>query len=205
VSDYTYDVFISYPRRGETALWVRAHFEPALRHSLALELDRDPKIYFDQKIKPGTTWPIELGRKLARSRVLVSLWTRNYLRSEWCALELAHMLGRERETGRRSVKYPNGVITIPIIHDGATIPEDLRMIQAFEIKKYFNPRMRKDSKKAEGLYDVLMEKAESLAELVEGAPNWRPQWSKEAVDDFLQLFKKQLLPANASRPRFTEL
>ena len=91
--DYTYDVFISYPRRGETSVWVQTHFEPALRHCLALELDRDPKIYFDQKLKPGATWTIELGRKLARSRVLVSLWTRNYLRSEWCALELAHMLG----------------------------------------------------------------------------------------------------------------
>jgi hypothetical protein len=64
--------------------------------------------------------------------------------------------------------------------------------------------MRKDSKKAERLYDVLMENAEVLADLINGAPAWRPKWSDKAADEFLKLFEKRRPPATGARPRFTE-
>jgi hypothetical protein len=194
VTGYNYDVFISYQRRGETLEWVKSHFEPALYHSLAIELDRKPKIFVDYKLWAGTTWPVELGQKLATSRIIVSLWTRNYLKSDWCALELAHMLAREEETGRRSEQYPTGVIAIPIIHDGKTLPAELRMIQTFEVQKYFNPRMRKDSKKSERLWDVVSENAEALAALVEAAPEWKQEWSTSAVQDFYEMFRSTSPP-----------
>ncbi|MEM6542838.1 MAG: TIR domain-containing protein, partial [Bacteroidota bacterium] len=132
--DYLYDVFISYPRRGETSKWVEDHFFPALYHCLSLELDREPKIYFDKMLEQGSTWPIELGNNLASSRILLSLWTRNYLNSEWCSLELAHMLAREKENRLRTMDNPKGIISLPIIHDGDTIPTFLNKIQKIEIK-----------------------------------------------------------------------
>ena len=205
VSDYQYDVFISYPRIGQTPDWVEEHFVPALKHCVSLELGREPEIYFDKRLALGTTWPVDLGEKLAQSRVLISLWTRNYLGSDWCDLELAHMLARERETGLRSKENANGIVILIIVHDGETNPHHLNKIQTVENIEYFNPKMRKDGKKSERFYDKLKKHAESIAELIENAPPWKPEWETQAADEFLALFDSVSPKAKNARARFTEL
>lgn len=200
---YEHDVFISYPRRGETQHWVAEHFVPALQHALSLELDREPKLFFDLHLEQGSEWNVRLGQKISRSRVLVCLWTRNYLLSEWCKLEISHMLARERDTGRRSGENPIGLISIPILHDGETIPDELQGIQHFKLHGLFNPRMRKDSIKSEQLYDVICSHAAEIANQIEMAPLWQKNWIDTAVEDFVQLFRQQRASVQNTTPRYT--
>lgn len=202
--DYSFDIFVSYSRRGDTPVWVREHFVPALSHCLALELGREPEIFVDDALEAASTWPVELGRSLARSRVLVSLWTRMYLASDWCKLELSHMLARERSANCRSPARPNGMIAIPIIHDGETIPAELAMIQHFEIKDYFNPRMQKDSKRSEALYDAMAKHAVGIANLIAAAPEWSPAWPLDAASEFYDLFSRKVFSTQLAPPRYTQ-
>lgn len=99
---YKYDIFISYKRDGETLRWIRRHFQPLLAHHVGLVHATNPEIYVHevvQQIPAGTSWPQALGEELGASRVLVALWTKAFLHSEWCTKELAHMLGRQQAVG----------------------------------------------------------------------------------------------------------
>src|SRR6478609_2128376 len=98
---YQHDIFISYRRNSETYVWIMEHFVPLLQLRVELELGRKPDIFVDNQIDSGTSWPASLGVALGGSRVLIALWSANYLASVWCAAELSHMLGRELEAKLR--------------------------------------------------------------------------------------------------------
>ncbi|HEX3481205.1 MAG TPA: TIR domain-containing protein [Kofleriaceae bacterium] len=203
MDDYEYDVFISYRRAGGAQKWVDKHFAPTLRDCLAYELPAPPRVFFDAQLEEGTTWPPELGHKLARSRMLVSLWSKNYLNSEWCAMELAHMRAREAEAGFRTAENPSGLIAICVIHDGEQILPELQSIQSFEIRDYFNTRMREDSEAAERLEAVLRQKAPAIARIIERAPAYRPSWATTAAETFYAAFKTQAAPSQTDLVSFT--
>ena len=200
---YQYDIFISYRRGGETRDWLKEHLIPALEHCLHYELDRKPEIFVDTHLSVDMDWQRRLGQELGRSRILISLWSRNYLDSEYCILELSHMLKREKETNCHSQERPNGLIAVPVIHDGDTIPPRLHNFQRLEIQDFFNPRMSRTCTKAEQLYDRIKDNAVALAKLIENAPPWNPTWPNMAVDEFYDVFKKRAPSSQHSPPRFT--
>jgi hypothetical protein len=142
---YQHDIFISYRRNPETYVWITEHFVPLLTLRVELELGRKPLIYVDDQIESGTSWPASLGAALGGSRVLIVLWSGNYLTSVWCTEELSHMLGREREAKLRTVDRPRGVVIPAFIHDDEKFPPDLQHIEHFEVQKFFNVRMARNS------------------------------------------------------------
>lgn len=203
MSDYHNDIFISYSRVGATSEWLRRHLVPMLSERLELELGREPSIFFDNALNAGGTWPVELGRELARSRVLLALWSKPYLTSHWCAREMAIMRARENSLNLRSPHNPNGTIFISIIHDGETMPDTLEMIQKSEIKEFYNTRMVTGGQKAEGLMERLTTLAPDLATMIEAAPPYRSQWEHETADAFFQAFHDQIGASQTSTPRYT--
>ena len=204
-NDYEYDVFISYRRAGNAQRWVEEHFAPTLHDCLATEMVSTPRVYFDKQLETGTTWPPDLGARLGNSRILLSLWSRNYLSSIWCTMELAHMLAREQQLGFRSVTNPAGLVVIGVINDGEDIPHDLTAIQKFEISAYFNTRMRKDSGDAADLEAALRTQAFQLKKIIDGAPAFQPAWATAAAAQFFQTFKQTAPPSQDVAPSFTRL
>jgi len=200
---YQYDVFISYRRAGGARRWVENHFVPTLEDCLADEMEQPPRVFFDIKIESGTTWPLDLGDKLARSRVLISLWSKNYLRSRWCTLELAHMLAREEEMGFRTAAKPGGLTAICVIHDGNSLPQDLGKIQTFEVKDQFITRMRQDSEAAVNLEAALRLQAPALAQAIDAAPTFQASWATDAAMRFYQAYWDRTEPSQDERIRFT--
>ena len=186
--DYQYDLFISYRRNTETHAWIKDHFVPLLTLRVELELDRRPLIYVDDQVESGTSWPAALGFALGSSRVLIALWSGNYLASAWCAEELSHMLGREREADLRTISRPYGIVIPAFIHDGEKFPLDLKHIQRFEVQKYFNVRMARNSPRAEELDATLALNAPAIASCIKHAPAWRKAWPKQASADFFARF-----------------
>lgn len=200
---YKHDIFISYRRNPETLEWLRNHFIPLLALRLELELNQKPVIYVDDQLESGTSWPLQLGTELGRSKILLVLWTGNYFSSKWCTQELCQMLARERETKRRTPKNPRGLVIPAFIHDGDKFPSQLSDVQYFEMQKCFNVRMAKDSRRAEELDEILSNEAPAIAEAIRNAPAWRSTWSLNSAKKLYRLLFKKDEAAQKTLPRFT--
>jgi hypothetical protein len=200
---YKHDVFVSYRRTGGARRWVENHFVPTLKDCLADELNATPRVFFDRQLESGTTWPLALGRELAASRMLISLWSKTYLNSKWCSMELANMLAREKELGLRSAQKPGGLIAIAVIHDGEELPKPLGSIQTFQLRDYYNTRMRKDSESAEQLEAALRAEAETLAGIIELAPEFQENWPAKTAQTFYDTFNQPEPPSQDRGPSFT--
>lgn len=197
---YTHDIFISYGRDEEVRQWLIDHFVPLLKTNLRFELGREPNVFFDEQIKAGQIWPLRLAEAISKSRILIPLWTRTFLSSEWCALELSHMLARSRFKG----ESPYSLIVPVTIHDGETIPSDLSIIQKIEINKIFTVRMHRDSSSSEKLSQVLYSKASDIASVINKVPDWRNDWKIEAENVFFQLYYKQQNSSQRDLPTYTD-
>ncbi len=204
MSDYEYDIFLSYRRLGDASLWIKDHLVPVLTNVLTLELGHDPAIYFDLRMETGATWPIELGRKLSRSRIMICLWSQNYLDSAWCRQELNQMWHREKLLQLRTPAKPNGLVAMSIINDGETIPKDLQNIQTCEIAKFYNPMMHQNSPKREYFYDEMMAHAEGLLQMIQDAPPYQKEWELAAARDFHETFVRRQSPTQTTPPRYTK-
>lgn len=200
---YHYDIFISYRRNPETLGWIRDHFIPLLSLRLEFELQRKPTIFLDEQIENGSSWPPALGAALGGSRVLIALWTGNYFASVWCTEEFSQMLGREDEAKLRTVAKPHGLVIPVFIHDGDTFPADLKHMKPFEIQSCFNPRMARNSPRAEQLDATLAAQAPAIALSIENAPSWRKKWAAEAAAAFYKRFHRYSQSVQSSVPRFT--
>jgi hypothetical protein len=168
-----------------------------------LELGRNPAIYLDDQVESGQSWPVALGTALGESRVLIPLWTGNYLTSVWCTEELSHMLSREREAQLRTLAKPHGVVIPAFIHDGEKFPKDLAHIQYFEIQKTFNVRMARNSPLAETLDSELTRQAATIAACIDHAPEWRKTWPETAAKQLFKKFHQQVEAVQTTVPRFT--
>jgi hypothetical protein len=198
---YTHDIFISYRRDRETVTWIQNHLAPLLRLRLGLELPNPPDIYIDLQIEGGATWPVELGRELAQSKVLISLWSGNYLHSKWCTLELAHMVAREKKFQLRSPHNSSGIVFIMVAHDGETIPHELQAIQKVEIQSCFNVRMRHDSPRAEELDEILTKNASAIARAIKKAPEFKKKWPNQIAQAFFDQFHQKNPPSQSTVPQ----
>lgn len=199
---YAHDIFISYRRHAETLAWINEHFRPLLELRVEQELGRAPDIYIDTRLESGSTWPADLAIALGGSRILISLWSGNYLASPWCALEFSLMLARERRAGLRTLAVPHGIVVPAFIHDGNKFPAELAHIQHFEIQQTFNVRMARNSARAEQLDAELARQAPAIAHCIAAAPPWDAAWTDEASE---ALFGELARPAaeQTAIPRFT--
>jgi hypothetical protein len=145
-----------------------------------------------------------LGSALGRSRILIALWTGNYLSSVWCTEELTHMVAREKEERLRTSTRPYGVIIPAFIHDGERFPPRLSYMQRFEIQKCFNVRMARNSPRAEELDASLREQAPAIAACIRNAPAWRASWSRSAAAKLYKQFHQNLESEQKTVPRFTK-
>ena len=199
---YKNDIFVSYRRNSETLEWINIHLIPLLSLRLEFELCRKPIIFVDDQIETAVSWPIQLGTELARSRILLVLWSGNYLNSKWCTEEMSLMLERERETKRRTINNPRGLVVPAFIHDGEKFPFKRSDIQYFEIQKCFNLRMAKDSVRAEELDAILTTEAPAIAKAIQNAPAWRTAWTRCSAKKMCDLLYKRQAPQK-TLPRFS--
>ncbi len=200
---YEYDIFISYRRNTDTRSWISEHFVRLLKLHVGHELPDEPAVFVDDQIEAGTAWPASLGRALGCSRTLIMLWSGNYLESEWCALELTHMLSREQKAKLRTVERPHGLVIPVVIHGADRYPKKLGYIQYFDIHHCFKVTMARNSILAGELEDALAERAPGIAACIRSAPPWRAAWSDAAATKLLKQYHKQKRAAQKTVPRFS--
>jgi hypothetical protein len=188
---YEHDIFISYKRDPEALEWIRRFLKPLLTHRVQMELGRPVSVYVHEvgdQIPAGTAWPVELGEVIGHSRVLIALWSGDYLASEWCCHELLLMLEREREAKARTTRNKFGLVIPIIAHDGDTMPDRLASAQRLEVSECFNSRMPSDGVKAERLADLIALHSKGIAAAIDAAPRWQKTWPRQAAARLLRAF-----------------
>ncbi len=190
MEDYEYHIFISYRRSDvDWVRWTRENFVRALR-ALLIPSVGTIKIFVDESIETGASWPLRLAQALARSRLLVPVLSRDYFQSDWCRLELALMLDREGRCGFRTEANTAGLIFPVIIDDGESFPAEVQAIQSERIHDFANPFMRPDSPKQEALADLLRSRfCPDIHHALPKVPQFDPAWASLASGHFRSSFQ----------------
>lgn len=190
MSSYEHQIFVSYRRSDQDWVkWTRDNLVRALESLLRPRLGKI-SVYIDQTIETGTSWPQHLALNLCRSRLMVAVLSRDYFQSDWCRLELALMLDRERANSLRSATNPFGLIIPIIIDDGECFPPEVRAIQGEALHEFANPFIRVDSPKQEALAEVLRTKVcPGIENSLLRVPDFNPNWEEMAHKHFEAMFQ----------------
>ncbi len=175
--DYEYDVFVSYSRDFPYGKWVREIFLPLFQGFLKGALNKEPKLYIDEKIPTGNEWTEDLKNALARSRCLVGIWSPHYFISKWCKSECFVMLHRERTLNFRSLENPDGLIVPVTIQDGDIFPEYAKKIQSAPWHRFARDGNGfKETRRYVEFQDEMLDWVEDVARAIKSAPPWNPEW-----------------------------
>jgi len=177
VSDYQFDLFISYSRVGSVRKWLMNHFHAKLMDCLADQVAPSPRIYVDHEMPRAVHWPSSLQNALRHSKVMVQLLTPHYYESEWCLAELRSMQARERLLGLAGTEIPQGLIYPILYSDSENFPLSERQRSWVDFKEYAHPDpVYQQTADFINFHKRMRQLAADLVELVRQAPEWRPDW-----------------------------
>jgi hypothetical protein len=189
VSDYEFDVFVSYRRKGNPLHWVRNHFFPRLRDCLDDHLEKEPNLFIDEQMEIGSIWPDRLEDALSRTKILVSVYSPQYFRSRWCLAEWQSMADREKLLGHKGLIYP------VLFSDSENFPSFARERVWRDLKKWNLPDPSfQQSPNWHGFHQQVEDIAIDLDRLLKVVPDWRPDWPVHRPDP--------PMPGMTSLPRF---
>jgi len=203
MDSYEWDIFISY--RRVDANWVNwtQIFQETLHSVVQPALQRPLRVFLDDTIEDGNSWPLTLARALAGSRLLVPILSRNYFDSDWCKLELGLMMKRETSLNYRSPGRPEGLIIPLSIDDGDEFPEIVRPIKYRKFHDFGSPILVRFSPLHERLGQELLKLKDPIANALGRAPVFQSVWEHETADEFVRLFALRAARPMASIPPMT--
>lgn len=177
MTGYEFDVFLSYSRKGGSPGWVHHHFHPKLRDCLTDEIGYVPSIFLDHQMDPGTVWTSDLERALSRSKILVSVYSPQYFRSDWCLAEWQSMAAREQLLGLASRDLTQGLIFPVLYSDSANFPDFGKDRMWHDMKGLDSPDpMFQQTPDWLKFHHKMRTIAANLADLLGNVPEWRPDW-----------------------------
>lgn len=178
---YKWDVFVSYPRQGTVEGWVRKHLVPLLKKALQENLARESLFIDQERLNTGVSWPKALEHELRRSRVLLAVTSRQYFKKAWCLAELESMMRRSELLGMGTDNNPQLLVHAIVIvaHDCVEperIPESYKHIFLLPFAEHAYPFPDTEFAAYKAYYDAVLALAERLANSVNSAPPWRPDF-----------------------------
>lgn len=198
---YINDVFISYKRDVAWTPWTREHFKGLLQAYLLDDLGRKPEIFLDERIEVGADWVDALGENLAKSKVVVVLFSGSYFGSDWCVHELDLIVERARQLKGVS---PEARLIIPVIgHDGDQIPDPVDRIKPADIRKY---RVASINKNAPDYYEfdkAIKDLSPAIARAVEIAPAFDDSWIACCKKRFGEVYEASAKGTRLTPTQFT--
>lgn len=191
---YEFDLFVSYWRKGDWPKWVCKKFMPLFSHWITTELGFEPKIAVDYERENEGSWPIAHARNLARSRVMVGLFSSAYFTSNWCLSELALMRRREDLCRPNPSADRRCLIVAARIHDGDSYPRPIMHFAMKDLSNYVNMRVAHGSRTAELLDTSIKEWVHEIARAIDYAPPIDPAWESLTADSALDEYRRPPLP-----------
>lgn len=187
--DYEHDIFISYRRMDKDWIhWTQQNFLRPLRSLLRPALG-NVRIFVDDQIETGASWPAYLARALARSRLLIPVLSRDYFNSDWCRLELALMHHREQLVGYRTPAQSDVLILPVVIDDGDCFPIEVQDMQGAEIHDFANPWISPDGPRQEAFAAYIKCWCPRIEHALQTIPPYDSAWEQIAHEQFEEMFK----------------
>ncbi|NOT62380.1 MAG: toll/interleukin-1 receptor domain-containing protein [Acidobacteria bacterium] len=176
MSEYQYDVFISYRHRAPVLDWVKNHFHPLLTQRLpdALPVAHRAEVFIDyEEIETGSEWPAKLRSALKTSRCVVAVWSPEYFRSDWCLAEWQTMRERERLLDMRTENNPHGLIYPVRFFDGDHFPQEAKDTQQKDLSPWNIPHpVFRDTPDYIEFDRQIQVVANDVARIIQRAPDW---------------------------------
>ena len=189
MADYEHDIFISYRRMDEEwVYWTRENFIRPLRSLLRPALG-NVRIFADDQIETGASWPAYLARAHAHSRLLIPILSRDYFNSDWCRLELALMHDRERRVGYRTPAKDSVLILPLVIDDGDCFPLEVQEMQGQSIHRFAITCMCTTGPRQEEFAAHLKQWCPRIERALQNIPAFDPTWEAVAHEQFTEMFK----------------
>jgi hypothetical protein len=133
----------------------------------------------------GDALPETIKSALARTRILVPIWSVDYFLSDWCRRECAVIFHRERELGYRTLDNSSGLILPISLFDGVKFPPFAKKIKYLDCTPFnrITPSY-KTTPMYEALIKELVEWIPQVADAIRSAPSWTPEWQdKKWLDE----------------------
>lgn len=187
---YEYDIFLSYPRGKDDVTgkisavetWVNETFFPKLSDLLAHCYNRKVKIFIDKReISMGEPWAEEILTALAKSCCLITIWSCEYFKKEWCRKELSVMLQRE-EILKKCYPEKSYRIILPIcVCDGNYFPKLANDIQQLKWHRYLrdDPSFRIAPRHMDWEDEMESWIENIVIKVLEERPEWDDEWLKK--------------------------
>ena len=199
---YEHHVFISYAHGDLWTPYVRNIFAPRLNSYLEIEvgkLQNSPPVFSDDQIQTGAYWDNVLKRKLARSTVMVCLFSAAYFQSKWCRREMALMLEREKQCGLEGHGDNYGLVIPVRLGDGDTFPELASRVQYQDFEKFADPDMPQGTARASEFNSSIQALAKTVAKTLMQAQPCCESWQDFTGNGFVDLLESK--PLTFSPPR----
>jgi hypothetical protein len=184
---YLHDVFISYKRQELWTPWTRDHFKKLLKAYLQPDLGVEPDIFVDERLQVGADWVDSLGDHLAKSKVLVAIFSADYFGSDWCIHELDLMLARSVAASEgQTVRAP---LIIPVIvHDGDLIPDEAKRIQPAKMNEFWLTHLCEDSLLYQQFTQAMKKLSVDVAKTINNAPPFQDVWVTNCIERFNAIY-----------------
>jgi|GEM_PF-3049774 len=156
---------------------------PLLQHYLSDKFAQDAElgVYFKREDK-NVRWPRDLASKMAKSAVLLPMFSERYFSSQWCDAELRYMLSREKSCGLLERGESSTLIVPVIVDDVEALPRQISDLDPREITPFVSMTMTDGSPKAEGLEEEVRIIAKRIKSAFDIAKEYRPEWLNLAID-----------------------
>jgi len=172
---YQYEIFLSYRRSPTVGLWVKNHLHPKLQARID-EISPIPiRISLDTDMQSGSAWPDELKLRLRSSAILLTVWSADYFRSDWCMAEWRSFRQREAVLGFSTPQNPKGLVYPVRYADGDHFHNDAKTTLCkfdFSELNYPEEEFRHTQKYLE-FDDRVQKLAGDLLPLILAAPDWQ--------------------------------
>jgi hypothetical protein len=173
LSDYVFDVFVSYKRDPQIEDWMNRTLQIVDRE-LSQAMGGSCTIFFDRATIPvGANWQDVLRRGVRASRCVFAFWSPAYFTaSEWCPTEWHSFKEREAQLGLQ-----DGWISFPVRRDRGPLPDAFSTIQLPDLSRYSSSMPAFwNSERAVDLEDALKDLIDALASRVARAPQFQPEF-----------------------------
>lgn len=192
--DYEHDIFISYRREENWTSWTRDLFCWLLRSYLQQDLSRTPKIFVDERLEVGSDWVHELATHLARSRVVVAIFSGDYFASPWCLHELDLIIERQQATANAH----SGILIPLIAHDGDLIPTVVDRTLHRDVSPFRRVGFGLQNPRFGDFSDLVHDVSKEIARRILAAPPFDEAWIEHHKARFDAVFeaakRKELHP-----------
>lgn len=175
---YRYDIFLSYRRSDTVGLWVKNHLFNRLEARVNELAGAPVRISCDLQIAAGAAWPNDLRSRIRSSSILLSVWSADYFRSDWCMAEWQSFRAREQLLGLRGDDHTNGLVFPVRYADGEFYHPDAANTQCnadFSGLNYPDDVFRLSAKYIE-FDQAVQNMCAELVTMLATIPPWRPDF-----------------------------